>query len=144
MKVAFQVVVFYVVTVSLLSSCNKSVVKLAVDEKLLGSWEWIRTDGGIANNVHETPASTGKEKTLVLNANNTYVITVNGAIFSQGSFTVISKQCIHDGTNKAYIQFDHDPGMMVEEVDATILKLSDEANDGTDAQYHRTGTTQPG
>jgi hypothetical protein len=117
---------------------------VAVDQTLTGSWQWIRTDGGIANNIHETPASTGQEKTLVLNPGNTYVITINSAVLSQGTFSVESRQCIHDGTNKPYIQFNHDPGMMVEVVDSTLLKLSDEAHDGIDSQYHRTGTTEPG
>ena len=142
MKVAFPVMALFVV--SMLPSCNKSLAKAVVDKSLVGSWEWIRTDGGIANNIHETPASTGREKTLVLNANNTYVITINNAVSSKGTFTVESKQCIHDGTSKPYIQFNHDPAMMVEVVDSTFLKLSDEANDGTDSQYKRMGTTEPG
>ena len=111
---------------------------------LVGNWQWIRTDGGIANHIHDTPASTGQEKTLQLNANNTYTIRINNAISSQGSFTVRSQQCIHDGETKPYIEFDHDPGMMVEVVDSTFLKLSDEANDGTDSQYQRVGATEPG
>ena len=144
MKVALPVLPLVVFAVSLLPSCGKSLAQQAVDEKILGSWEWVRTDGGIANHIHETPASTGQEKTLLLNANNTYVIMVNSAVFSQGTFIVESKQCIHDGTMKPYIKFSHDPGMMVEVADSSFLKLSDEANDGTDSQYHRTGTTEPG
>ena len=97
MKVALPVLPLVVFAVSLLPSCGKSLAQQAVDEKILGSWEWVRTDGGIANHIHETPASTGQEKTLLLNANNTYVIMVNSAVFSQGTFIVESKQCIHDG-----------------------------------------------
>ena len=118
--------------------------KQALDDRVVGNWQWIRTDGGIANHIHDTPASTGQEKTLQLNANNTYTIRINNAISSQGSFTVRSQQCIHDGETKPYIEFDHDPGMMVEVVDSTFLKLSDEANDGTDSQYQRVGAAEPG
>ena len=144
MKAVSPLLVVFAVAINLPPSCSKSVAKAAVNERLVGSWEWVRTDGGIANNIHDTPASTGQEKTLLLNANNTYVITINNAIFSQGTFSVESKQCIHDGTTKPFLQFKHDPGMMVEVVDSSFLKLSDEANDGTDSQYHRTGTTVPG
>ena len=144
MKAAYLVIIHIAVGISINQSCSKTVAKQAVDDRLVGNWQWIRTDGGIANHIHDTPASTGQEKTLNLNANNTYSITINNVISSQGSFTVQSKKCIHDGVTKPYLEFNHDPGMMVEVVDSTFLKLSDEANDGTDSQYHRAGVTEPG
>ncbi len=33
------------------NSCKK---ERCNDDKLEGSWKWERTDGGIANNIHET------------------------------------------------------------------------------------------
>ena len=128
----------------LLSSCNKSVEKQTIDEQLTGNWNWIRTDGGIGYNIHDTPASTGKEKVLNLHADHTYTITINNVLFSEGVFRIQSKQCIHDGKNKSFIQFDHVPGMMVESVDSNVLMLSDEVYDGVVSEYHRDGINQPG
>src|SRR6478736_4283534 len=100
MKAAFLSLSIVAISIILFSSCNKSVEKQAVDEQLTGSWKWIRTDGGIGNNIHDTPASTGKEKTLSLHADYTYTITINNVLFSKGVFSIQSKKCIHDGNMK--------------------------------------------
>ena len=144
MKTAFLSLTTVAFLFILLSSCNKSVEKQAVDKQLTGSWKWIRTDGGIGYNIHDTPASTGKEKVLYLHADHTYTITINNVLFSEGIFSIQSKQCIHDDKNKSFIQFDNVPGMMVESVDSTILMLSDEVNDGVVSEYHKDGINQPG
>jgi hypothetical protein len=144
MKAAFSVLSIVVLSLSTIPSCDKSVAKEPVDEHLTGSWVWIRTDGGIANNIHETPASTGKQKTLILNGNYTYKIVINNVTASEGNFTIESKQCMHDGQSKPYIQFKNAEALMVERADSTVLILSDEAADGVNSEYHLSGTTVPG
>jgi hypothetical protein len=144
MKAAFHILSMVAISVILLPSCNKTVEKLTVNEQLTGSWKWIRSDGGIGYNIHDTPASTGKEKTLFLHADYTYTITINNVLFSEGVFSIQSRKCIHDGQMKSFIQFDHDPGMMVESVNTTVLILSDEAYDGVDSEYNRDGINHPG
>ncbi|HSB93666.1 MAG TPA: hypothetical protein VLC28_11125 [Flavitalea sp.] len=137
-------VLFHLTLVYILASCEKTVAKQAVDDRLIGRWQWVRTDGGIANNIHETPASTGQQRTLQLNANHTYLVTIGNEVVSQGTFSIDTKTCIHDGQSKPYIRFNNDLAMMVETVDATFLSLSDEANDGTGSQYQRIGVVDPG
>src|SRR5918993_649907 len=109
MKAAYHAVLIVGFALSIHASCNKSAAKVAVDERLVGGWQWIRTDGGIANNIHETPASTGKEKVLFLRADHTYSISINNVPESEGHFNIESKKCIHDGETKPFIRFEHDP-----------------------------------
>src|SRR6478735_9139816 len=143
MKAAFHILSMVAISVILLPSCNKTVEKQTVNEQLTGSWKWIRSDGGIGYNIHDTPASTGKEKVLYLHADHTYTITINNVLFSEGVFRIQSKQCIHDGTNKSFIEFDNVPGMMVESLGSNVLMLSDEVYDGVVSEYHKDGINQP-
>ncbi|HEV7333300.1 MAG TPA: hypothetical protein VGN63_19855 [Flavisolibacter sp.] len=132
--------VFYSITVALLlAACTKKEAIETPDTRFQGTWEWIKTDGGIANNIHETPQSTGKSVSLKLTADNKYVITANDAITSQGTFTVETKKCIHDGTNKTFLNFsaESDKDMLVESIGDNTLTLSDEAHDGLISVYGR-------
>ena len=72
---------------------------------LTGSWKWTNTDGGIADNVHETPASTNKNIELSFLNNNQYTQSVNGVVTSQGTYSTSFKNCIHDGTSKLWVDF---------------------------------------
>lgn len=121
-------------------SCSKF-KKENANDSIVGEWEWVKTDGGIANHIHDTPASTGKKVELRL-TDQSYFITTNGALSSQGTYTLVSATCIHDHRNKAVIDFSSasDPDMMVEEMNNNTLILSDEAYDGVGSLYHRKGT----
>jgi hypothetical protein len=74
---------------------------------------------------------------LKLTGNNKYFIYTNGAVTSQGTYTVETRTCIHDNTNKTFLNFssEADPDMMVEEMDCEIMELSDEAHDGIKRRY---------
>jgi hypothetical protein len=122
-----------------LAACTKKEAKETADSRIQGTWEWIKTEGGIANNIHETPQSTGKSVSLKLTADNRYVITINDAITSQGTFAVETKTCIHDGTKKRLLNFsaESDQDMMVESIGDNTLTLSDEAHDGLTSVYGR-------
>lgn len=123
----------------LIMSCSKHCDKQLADQKLTGTWKWIKTDGGIGNNIHDTPASTGKNIDLQLTTDNHYFIYTNGALTSQGTYTLESRNCIHDHTNKNVINFSssHDVDMMVERLDQTTLESSDDVYDGTISIYSR-------
>jgi hypothetical protein len=126
-------------TCLLATSCSKQKENMA-NESLAGEWEWVKTDGGIANHIHETPASTGKKVELRLRADNQYSITTNGVVTSQGTYTLIRRTCIHDHLDKTVIDFSTDQDLMVEEISKSTLALSDEAYDGLGSLYSRKKT----
>lgn len=109
------------------------------EPSLTGNWKWVRTDGGIANNIHETPASTGKNIELRFTNDNKYLIYINGTLASQGTYTLETQNCIHDHSDKKVINFSSpsEADMMLEKIDNTGLELSDNAYDGTGSVYTR-------
>lgn len=128
---------FFALMVSFLSSCTKQHEN---KNELAGTWQWERTDGGIANNLHQTPASTGKTIQLRLNADFTYSVHTNGSLTSKGTYILEEKKCIHDSKTKAFINFSSlsDMDLMVESLHNRQLLLSDEALDGVISQYVKT------
>lgn len=119
-------------------SCSKHDHDCNHDNKdMAGSWKWLSTDGGIANNIHETPASTGKNINLVLSADNTYSVMTNGSVTSQGTYALDMRTCIHDHSNKRVINFSgaEDIDVMVESLANGMLTVSDENYDGTISRY---------
>lgn len=108
---------------------------------LEGDWQWVQSDGGIANNIHNTPASTGKSLVLKLTAGGEYVYYTNGVENTRGTYTLETRTCIHDQREKTFIQFSACPGQMVEALNGTTLTLSDEAFDGVSSTYHKTEAT---
>jgi hypothetical protein len=107
------------------------------DQAFLGTWQWVSTDGGIANQIHDTPASTGRNVELQLLSNGTYVCKTGASVTSSGTYRVEKRKCIHDHTQKDYLLFSADPGMMMESINDEALLLSDEAFDGLTSQYIR-------
>ncbi len=116
----------------LFQACTKSDSTSSTSSNVLnGTWHWVSTDGGIGNNIHLTPASTGDSITLVIN-NNQYVEQKNGILISNGTFSISSQNCIHTATSKSWLDFS-DPAMqdmMVENMTVLELVLSDENVDG--------------
>ena len=110
------------------------------DTTLAGTWRWVRTDGGIGDNIHETPLSTGNQLALTLTAGGTYLIFTNGFKTSEGIYTLQTKTCIHDRTDKTFINFSADQDLMVEKIDSKNLWLSDEFYDGVGTMYERSST----
>lgn len=128
-----------VLAITLLVSCSKQ--QIAATEKggdsLLGTWQWQRTDGGIGYHIHETPANTGKNVLLKLTAGNEFFIYTNGALTAQGTYGLRMQTCIHDQTNKTFIDFSTGQDMMVEKREGSYLELSDEAMDGVNSVFQR-------
>ena len=106
-------------------------------QAFLGTWQWVSTDGGIANQIHDTPATTGRNVELQLLSNGTYVFKTGVSVTSSGTYRVEKRKCIHDQEQKTFLQFSDDPGLMVESIDDESMQLSDEAFDGLVSQYNR-------
>ena len=119
------------------SACTKE--NQAEVENLEGTWEWVSTDGGIANHIHQTPASTGNLIVFRFNANHTYSKYTNATLTEQGSFRVEKRKCIHDHQEKPvlFLGSDAGSGMMIERISADTLELSDDFADGTGSAYSR-------
>lgn len=104
---------------------------------LAGVWQWVRSDGGIGNNIHYTPATTGKQVTLKLTADRRYFFYSHNVLTSEGTYTLETSTCIHDGKQKTLINFSGCPDQMIHLLDDKSLQLSDEAHDGISSQYSR-------
>ena len=122
----------------LLAGCSKKDdVVAATNNSITGNWRWVSTDGGIANNIHETPASTGKEVLLNINADGTYSYKINGVPASAGTYSFVTRQCIHTGSQKTLLQMSGDNDMMIESLGGTSVIFSDEYYDGVNSRYER-------
>lgn len=118
-------------------SCSKFASPVNKNLSFSGSWNWLSTDGGIAYNIHDTPASTGKAIRWDFNNNYTYAIYENGMLQSKGNFTLTTAVCINDGSEKPVINFDNGTKRMVLKADAATLTVSDNAYDGTQSLFSR-------
>ncbi len=122
-------------TIFTLLSCDKKEARLTNVDTLVGTWNWVRTDGGIADNIHETPQSTGKTVKLRIAAENKYEVIENNVVIEEGTFTVELRKCIHDGDMKQALRFSNGQYRMVEDHSSVTLELSDESNDGVFITY---------
>jgi len=137
MKNRFRCLLTTISIIMLITGCSKQKDKSSIQEKLAGTWQWVRTDGGIAAHIHRTPANTGKNIDLKITADGSYAIFTNDILTSEGTYTLETRKCIHDHANKTYIRFSSDPGFMVEYLDVERLEVSDEAYDGLGSKYRR-------
>jgi len=119
-----------------LISCAKSPFAKNGDA-LKGTWIWVRTDGGFGNQIHDTPASTGKKIRWVFSSANMYKIYINDTLYSGGTYKLLQKECIHDHTMKKFIDFSTptDQDMMIESQSGKTIILSDESYDGLESEF---------
>ncbi|WP_163718375.1 hypothetical protein [Mangrovibacterium lignilyticum] len=78
--------------------------ELSEDNNFYGQWTWVQTDGGIANNIHETAESSGRIIVLLLNRDGFYAISENGTQLSVGTFQISSENSIYSGELENYLQ----------------------------------------
>lgn len=129
-----KLTVLLMVLLTIAVSCEMEELTIT---SLTGKWEWVSTEGGFAAHIHDTPASTGKKIQLELRDNNKYFVYTNGQITSEGTYSLSLKKCIHDHSQKQWINFSSDQNMMVERLDSEQLYLSDESYDGIGHLYSR-------
>ena len=114
------------------TSCSENNVDSG--KNLVGTWSWKSSSGGIAGTT-ETPLSTGKNIDLKLTSDGKYFYFTNGIILSQGTYNLVTQNCIHDHTDKKVLIFSNDESMMIEKIDNSNLSLSDENYDGFSNLY---------
>lgn len=135
--------VYFLQTIAVMmfvTSCSKEVHTPSVKEGLIGTWEWVGTDGGIANHIHKTPANTGKNVDLKITSDGKYSVYTNGVLTSNGTYVLSTRKCIHDHADKTLIDFSSDYDVMVERIDEENLEVSDEGFDGLGSGYKRKST----
>jgi hypothetical protein len=125
-----------------ITACSKHPLTKAADgngskDGLVGAWQWVRTDGGIGYNIHQTPLSTGKQVALKLVADSTYAVYTNNIITSHGTYRIEMRTCIHDHNQKPFLLFSAGNGLMIEAQNTDSLILSDENMDGVESIYKR-------
>ena len=119
-----------------ITGCTKKVEKSTNEASFIGTWEWVRTDGGFAFHIHETPVTIGKNIDLKITADGKYFIYTNSVLTSEGTYVLETRKCIHDYTDKTFIN-SPDFNFMVEHVDKENMEVSDENDDGVGSLYKR-------
>jgi hypothetical protein len=127
----------------ILISCEKENNALNDEEfnvdPFMGTWEWVRSDGGLAFHIHNTPASTGKTVTYTFTYDMKYILYENGFVVSTGTFTKKKKKCIHSAEEKWFIDLSSpsDRDFMIEKQLGNDLETSDEAADGIGSSFKK-------
>lgn len=134
--------ILLIITIGLFA-CSRDINSETREQGLARTWLWARTDGGIGDHIHETPASSGNQIEMELRADGKYFIRINGTISSEGTYSTGSRKCIHDHKDKPYINFSNDQGLMVERMTTDSLYLSDEFFDGLNRIYLRKDLIYP-
>lgn len=108
-------------------------------DPFMGTWEWVRSDGGLASHIHDTPASIGKTVTYTFAYDMKYIRYENGFQVSTGTFSKEKKKCIHSNEEKLFIDFSSpsDPDFMIETQLGNVLETSDEAADGINSSFKK-------
>lgn len=129
-------IILNLLTLCVLISCAKSPFTKQ-GTALRGTWIWVRTDGGFANHIHDTPASTGKNIKWVFSSANSYKIYHGDTLYSGGTYQLLQRECIHDHTMKKMIDFSTptDQDLMIESQGGKTIMLSDEMFDGLGSEF---------
>lgn len=117
-------------------SCSDENTNIQTEKKLVGTWSWISSSGGIAG-ITATPASTGKNIDLKFTSDGKYFYYTNGIISNEGTYTFSTKKSIVDGIDKKSIVFSAGGEMIIAQIDNTNLYLDDNYYDGFGSSYIR-------
>jgi len=135
----------YLIILSLgIISCKPSEEKEIDNSSFIGKWNWTNTDGGINDNIHKTPNTTGKVVSLILSENNTYSIIENGNEISNGTYEVIMKKSIYSGEMEPFITYSNQYNNqnvvisgIIKVLDYNKLSIADNNVDGLESKYVR-------
>jgi hypothetical protein len=128
-----------------LYNCDKNDETKTVDTGIVGKWNWVRTEGGLAFHIHDTPESTGKSIQLYLNDKKEYTTIVNQKIVSSGTYDISMQKSIYSGKSEAYIRLTPDneaqnPAVLrgnIKVTGNTTLTINDNCYDGCGSMFER-------
>lgn len=128
-------------------SCSSNDQTTIDNSDLIGKWNWISTDGGIAFNIHETPTSTGNTFQLSLMKNYLYSIAKNGNEISSGKYELVLKKSIYSGEMERFIIYSETENQQLQNVtisgiikvyETNKLDISDNNYDGIGSGFVKT------
>lgn len=96
MKTSAASLVTVLVGASLLVGCA-SATEPTVAERLVGTWDWVESTGGIAGTTM-TPASTGTTMSLRFRSSGVVELSRNGSVVGTTTYTVEPSGELADGT----------------------------------------------
>lgn len=122
-----------------ITACSKKIAPVQqtiTDKELMGTWKWVRSSGGFANQTR-TPESTGENRSIQFANDHQYFMYINESIISYGTYSIETRQCIHDHTSKPWINFSspNDKDQMIEKMEDPNIELSDDVYDGFENFY---------
>lgn len=95
---AFSILLFF--------GCEKQEVKLSMDARLSGQWEYIKAMGGFTANQLILPPA-GTKITLIFSSDHKYKRNTNGQTVEQGVYDIIKVRSIFTGTEENAIRFNN-------------------------------------
>lgn len=118
-----KIVIIFILAIGFIS-CTADGQTEITNSDLTGKWNWVSTDGGIAANIHKTPASTGNTLQLSLMKNYAYTITPNGNAVESGKYELVLKKSIYSGKMERFIQCTDTEGEQSQSIVTTgIIKI---------------------
>lgn len=123
--------------------CEKDNDSLRTDSGLIGTWEWLRTDGGIAFHIHESPYTTGNTYLLKFTADSMITIYENDINIFTGNYLIEKEKSIYSGEIEDFILIAENYNIQslvisgIIKVDNDSLTIDDNCYDGVGSSYIR-------
>lgn len=138
-----RIITIFILAIGFISCSPNDEIKID-NSDLVGTWNWISTDGGLANQIHETPASTGKIIKFHLKKDYTYSIIKNENEILNGSYKLSIKKSIYSGKMVRYIQYSENKNLQNIVINGIItiyetnkLDISDNNYDGIGSGFEK-------
>lgn len=123
---------------SFLSACQKEEIDLAESTSLVGSWQWVSSNGGITGQDRQTPASTKTTKVIQFTSTNQFISYQNGVKDQEITYTLQKGKSIYDASGQSdLIDFATASSRYSFRLENNQLYLFDEVTDGYTHRYVR-------
>lgn len=86
-------------------SCKADYEPTIGNADIVGTWNWISTEGGIATNINETLTTLGKNYKLKLNTNYTYLVFEDENEISTGKYELTMRKSIYSSDMERFISY---------------------------------------
>ena len=127
-----------------LLSCEAENEDTIQNTGIVGVWNWLRTDGGFAFHIHESPETTGKTIKLCLTEDKKFRILENDLEVASGTYSLSLMKSIYSGELADYITYEGDYSDVnvviagiIEVLDNNILTIADNCYDGIGSTFER-------
>ena len=128
----------------LIFSYDKNDVIDNLDYNIIGEWNWIGTDGGMAFHIHETPESTGKSIQIKLTNDYEFTLTENDNVILNCTYELTLEKSIYSGELEKFIKLSENyqnKNIVVNGIIAFIsndtLTIADNSYDGIGSGFIR-------